>query len=67
MCCGHTGHHGKGHGHHSGGHCGCGRVHLGPMFWSKKRKIKMLEEVLDGLREEVKDLEELIDELKKEK
>jgi tRNA G26 N,N-dimethylase Trm1 len=64
MCCGHTAHHGKKHGH--GGSCGCGG-HVGPVFWSKKRKIKMLEEMLAELREEVKDIEELIDELKKEK
>jgi tRNA G26 N,N-dimethylase Trm1 len=68
MCCGHTAHHGKKHGHHFGGSCGCGgHAHLGPVFWSKKRKIKMLEQVLENLKEEVKDIEELLEELKKEK
>jgi hypothetical protein len=66
MCCGHTTHHGKKHGH--GGSCGCGGPsHFGPLFWSKKRKIKMLEQVLEDMREEVKDVEELIKELKAEK
>ena len=66
MCCGHTGHHGKRHGHGSSCCCG-GASHLGPVFWSKKRKLKMLEQVLENLREEVKDIEEMIEELKKEK
>ncbi len=66
MSCGHSGHHGKKHGH--GGSCCCSRTaHFGQAFWSKKRKIKMLEQALEDLREDAKDLEELIDELKEEK
>ena len=65
MCCGHTDYHGK----KPGVSCCCNRsdVQLGSVFWSKKRKITMLEQTLEGLREEAKDIEELLDELKQEK
>ena len=68
-CChGEGGHHRPhhGHGHHGGGcSCGCGG-HSGPVFWSKKRKIEVLEEDLKHLQERKKELEDLIKELKEE-
>ena len=51
-----------------GGSCGCGGpACFGPFFWSKKKKIQMVEHSLECLRERVKDLEELLTELKEEK
>ncbi len=67
MCCRQAGQHGNAQGHHAKGHCCCGGMTSGQAFWSKKRKIKMLEHVLDCRREDVKDMEELLDELKNEK
>lgn len=66
MCCDATTHHGTKHGH--GGSCGCGGpACFGPAFWSKKKRIKMVENSLECLRGQVKDLEELLKELKAEK
>ena len=62
----HRPHHGHGHGHHGGGcNCGCG-THTGPVFWSKKKKIEVLEKDLKYLQERRKELEDLIKELKEE-
>jgi tRNA G26 N,N-dimethylase Trm1 len=64
MCCGHLAHHGTKPDH--GSSCACG-MHVGPFFWSKKKKVEMLEQMLEGLQEEAKDIEELLAELKEEK
>ena len=65
MCCESTSHHGQKHGH--GSSCGCGvPACFGPAFWSKKKRIRMVENSLKCLREQVKDLEELLQELKAE-
>ena len=66
MCCETTTtHHGQQHGH--GGSCGCsGSSCHGPSFWSKKKRVRMLEHSLKCLRERAKDMEELLEELKEE-
>lgn len=68
MCCTPGIHHAPMSGHHYGHSCCCSSSsHTDPRFWSKKKQIKMLEQTLEGLKEEVKDIEEHITELKKEK
>ena len=57
-----TQHHGHGR-HGTRCSCGCGG-HTGPMFWSKRKKIEILEEDLKHLQEHKKELEELIRDLK---
>lgn len=48
--------------------CGCGGSSCsGPAFWSKHKRIRMVEKSLKCLRGQVKDLEELLEELKEEK
>ena len=64
MCCETMGQHGKKPEH--GMSCGCSG-HTGPMFWSKKKKLKMLEHKLECLQEQSKDIKELIAELNAEK
>lgn len=65
MCCESTAQHGQKHGHV--GSCGCGGpACFGPAFWSKKKRIRMLENSLKCLREQTKDIEELLQELKEE-
>jgi len=66
MCCESTIQRGKKQGH--GGFCGCGGpACFGPSFWSRKKRIQMVENSLECLREQVKDLEEFLKELKAEK
>jgi hypothetical protein len=67
--CGHAGSHGHGSMRGFGG-CGCGGGFshpFGPVFWSKKKQIRMLEQLLEQKREEVQDLADLLDELQQEK
>jgi hypothetical protein len=70
MCCESRGHHeGKRphRGHHRGGSCCCGgHSCLGPGFWTRAEKVAWLEQVLEGLREEVQAVEERIAALKGE-
>jgi hypothetical protein len=70
MCCESKSHHGGRHrhrGHHHGGSCCCGRHScFGPGFWTKAEKVAWLEQVLEGLQEEVKAVEERIAALKGE-
>ena len=75
MCCESKGHHGGKHrhrGHHHGGHhhrgsCCCGgHSCFGPGLWTREEKIAWLEQVLEGLREEVQTVEERIEALKGE-
>jgi hypothetical protein len=63
MCCQIETHHDRrcGPGHIS---YGCG---IGTHFLSKKKRIELLTQHLDGLRERVRDAEGLIEELKDEK
>ena len=66
MCCEPGMHSGKSSGHSDA--CGCGGpACFGPAFWSKRKKIQMVEDSLGSLRERIKDLEELLKELKEEK
>ncbi len=37
-----------------------------PMFWSKRKEIRLLQKHLDHLKEEVKDIEDYMAELQKE-
>ena len=68
MCCEHTTHHERQHFHYPCPSFFCGQSHhCRPVFWSKKKKIKMFEQMLEELREEAKDLDDYIAELKKEK
>jgi hypothetical protein len=48
------------------GHISCG-FGMGIHFLSKKKRIELLTQHLDGLRERVRDAEGLIEELKDEK
>lgn len=66
MCCETTTQHGKKHGH--GGSCGCGSGPAchGPFFWSKKKRIQILENSLECLEERANDIKELLKELKEE-
>jgi hypothetical protein len=70
MCCESKGHHGSQHrhrGHHHGGSCCCGgHSCFGPGFWTRAEKVAWLEQVLEGLREEVQAVEERIAALKGE-
>jgi hypothetical protein len=70
MCCESKGHHGGKHGHrghHHGGSCCCGGHSCsGPAFWTRAEKVAWLEQVLEGLREEVQAVEERIAALKGE-
>ena len=60
MCCGTTQQHHQ-RSHHSS--CGCGgSACSGPFFWSKKKRIRMLEHSLECLRERSNDVEELLKE-----
>lgn len=67
--CGHPGHHGHEPMRHVGGCvCGGGFSHqFGPVFWSKKKQIRMLEQLLEQKREEAQDIADLLDELRQEK
>ena len=71
MCCESKGHHGgmhrhRGH-HHHGASCCCGAHScFGPGLWTRAEKIAWLEEVLEGMREEVQAVEERIAALKGE-
>lgn len=48
--------------------CGCGgSACLGPAFWSRKKRIRMVENSIECLQSQLKDLEELLGELKAEK
>ena len=55
--------------HHAQGHhacaCGCGGS-SGAVFWSKPKKIEVLEKDLEQIQERRKELESLIRELKEE-
>ena len=65
MCCQTEGQHG--YGTFGGRHvssCGYG---MGPHFLSKKKRIELLNQHLDGLRERAKDIEDYIAELKEGK
>ena len=64
MCCETKSRHG--HKQNHGASCGCGGSCSGPMFWSKKKRIKMVEHSLKCLRGQVKDLEDLLEELQEE-
>lgn len=57
---------------HQSHHCCCGghqslRAGFGSGMWSKKKKIRILEEKLQVLNEQKSDLQELIDELKEKR
>lgn len=67
MCCQTGRHHAFGNCgfHHSNRHFpGCGP---GPHFLSKKKKIQLLEEHAEDLRERAKDIEDYLNELKEKK
>lgn len=65
MCCRTERDHAFGNcGFHHGNFPGCER---GSHFLSKKKKIQLLEEHAEGLRERVKDIEDYITELKEKK
>ena len=65
MCCETSTHHAPKHGH--SGSCGCGgSTCFGPAFWSKKKRIQMVEHSIECLQSKVKDLGELLQELKAE-
>ena len=65
MCCQTEGHHRCSHfGGRRASSCGCG---METHFLSKKKRIELLNQYLDGLRERVKDLEDYIAELKEGK
>lgn len=56
---------GHGQGHHSS--CGCGGpMCFGPAFWSKKKRIRMVEHSIECFQSKIKDLEELLQELKED-
>jgi len=64
----HRGHHHRRHHGHHRGCCCCGEhFPFGPSFWTTEKKIAMLEEYLEGLREEANAVEEHIAEMKEEK
>jgi hypothetical protein len=63
MCCETTTHHSQTHGH--SGSCGC--ACSGPLIWSKKKQIRILEHSLKCLRERTRDIEERLEELQAEK
>lgn len=66
MCCGPTAYHSQKHG--SGCAYGSGGPgHFGLFFWSRKKKINMLEHALKCLQEQAKDIEDVLSELKEEK
>jgi hypothetical protein len=52
MCCCHS----------KDGQC----LEAGPMLWSKEKKIRVLQEKLEGLKEKKQEIETLIQELKNE-
>ena len=66
MCCTPPRHHGmKMMGSDS---CCCQGMHgQKPMFWSKRKRIRLLQEQLDRMKDDVKDLEDHIAELQAEK
>jgi hypothetical protein len=66
MCCGQAGHHGKQVGHAARGGCGCHGHQAGSMFWSKQKRIEMLEHTLECVQAQAKDLEDTLTELKAE-
>ena len=71
MCCESKGHHGgkhrhRGHHHHRGSCCCGGHSCFGPGLWTRAEKVAWLEDVLEGLREEVQAVEERIAALKGE-
>ncbi len=48
----------------SGGHCCCGNsTGVGPLFWSKKKRIRMVKDTIDCLQSQVKGLKEDLREL----
>lgn len=52
---------------HHGSSCGHGGpACFGPAFWSKNKRIRMIENSIECLRSQLKDLEELHKELKTE-
>ena len=65
MCCESASQHG--HGQKHGSSCGCGgSACFGPAFWSKQKRIRMVEHSIECLQSRVKDLQELLQELKAE-
>lgn len=63
MCCETKSHNKHGHGGSCG--CGCGGHSLGgPMFWSRKKRIRMVENSIGCLQSQLKDLEEVLKEMK---
>lgn len=66
MCCTPPRHHGMKM--MESGACCCQGMHgQKPMFWSKRKEIRLLQKHLDHLKEEVKDIEDYMAELQKEK
>ena len=52
--------------HQSNQFCSCQENFLNrPAFWSKKKKISMLEDYLTGMQKQITEIEEAIEELKK--
>ncbi len=48
--------------------CGCGGpVSFGPALWSRKKRIRMVENSIECMQSQLKDLEELLQELKADK
>ncbi len=46
------------------GHCSCGNpMGAGPLFWSEKKRVRMVKESIDCLQSQVKDLKEYLSEL----
>ena len=68
MCCTPPRHHGMKM-TESGACCcqGMGMHGQNPMFWSKRKRIRLLQEQLDRMKDEAKDLEDYIAELQEEK
>lgn len=65
MCCDSTTQHSTKHSH--GGSCGCGGpTFFGSSFWSKKKRIQILEQSLECLQERAEDIKEFLKELKAE-
>ncbi len=65
MCCDTNSQRGQAHGH--SGSCGCGGATCsGPAFWSKQKRIRMVEHSIECFQSKINDLQELLQELKDE-
>lgn len=65
MCCDTNVKHSAKHGKNAS--CGCKSAACsGPMFWSKKKRIRMVEHSIECLQSQIDDLKELLQELQTE-